>query len=315
MSTDARIILVAVGHHGSPSALAFAANEARLTGASLHLAHVVRFPGVEPYAGLYDEVLAEADALLAAAAASVHRLTDGSVEVRTERIDRGTLVPDLVRRADESQLVVVEHRHLRPLRRFVTGSTTKGVAARARVPVASVPEDWRPPAEPAGRVTVAVQDSGEAAVLLQTALAQAALHSSSLTVLHASWIESGSDFPITLDAQDRARTEAQVRDELADALAACAEAFPDVEVEMRVSFDRPAEALVDAAAGADLLVLGRRHHVMPWGSHLGPVARTVLEHSPCPVLLAPEEPAHHRPRAGSGTPSGGGARLAGDSMG
>jgi nucleotide-binding universal stress UspA family protein len=46
---------------------------------------------------------------------------------------------------------------------------------------------------------------------------------------------------------------------------------------------------VEASERSDVLVLGRRHHLLPIGSHLGPVARAVLDRAQCPVLMAPEE--------------------------
>jgi nucleotide-binding universal stress UspA family protein len=64
--------------------------------------------------------------------------------------------------------------------------------------------------------------------------------------------------------------------------------FPDVEVSLAVLSAPPAEALLEAAQGSDLVVLGRRHHLLPLGSHLGPVTRTLLDRSPCPVLVTPE---------------------------
>lgn len=286
--TPSPAVLLAVGHDGASAGVAFAAREALLAGVPLHLVHVVRFAGIEPYAEAYDETLADADAVLAAATARARHLTDDAVTVRAERIDRGALVPNLVRRADESRMIVLQHRRVGPLRRLVTGSTTKGVAARAGVPVVSLPEDWEAP-EPSGRVTVAVQDSGEATSVLRTAHAEASLRSAHLTVLHASWLDDGADMLLNRDPEDRARTEARARGELAAPLATCAREFPDVEVDVAIRFVRPAEALVEAAVHSDLLVLGRRHHLMPLGSHLGPVARTVLDYSRCPVMLAPEE--------------------------
>lgn len=49
---------------------------------------------------------------------------------------------------------------------------------------------------------------------------------------------------------------------------------------------RPERALVDAATGADLLVLARDGDIDRLGPHsLGPVTRFVVDHAPCPVLL------------------------------
>ena len=45
--------------------------------------------------------------------------------------------------------------------------------------------------------------------------------------------------------------------------------------------------LVAAMSYAELVVVGRHHGSRSHRSHLGPVARGVLEQSPYPVLLAP----------------------------
>lgn len=48
----------------------------------------------------------------------------------------------------------------------------------------------------------------------------------------------------------------------------------------------PERALVEAVAGADLLVLARDGDAERLGPHsLGPVTRFVVDHAPCPVLL------------------------------
>lgn len=291
MNDQSPAILVAVGHEPVGAALAFAAEEARLAGAPVRLAHVVRFPAVEPSTDLYDDVLSEADATLAAAAEQVRHL--GASAVTVERIDRGAPVPDLASRAEGSRMVVLQHRRLSRLRRFFAGSTVKGLAARAGVPVVSVPEGWVPELR-TPHVTVGVQDAQEAQTVLLAAFTEAALRRGRLTLVHATWLDNGFDIPVLVDPTERERARQHFSDEFTPLLEARAVEFPDVEVDVKVSFIRPTEALIDAAAASDLLVLGRRHHLMPRGSHLGPVARTVLDHAPCPVMFAPEQPSEHR---------------------
>jgi nucleotide-binding universal stress UspA family protein len=46
-------------------------------------------------------------------------------------------------------------------------------------------------------------------------------------------------------------------------------------------------------------VIGRRHHLLPLGTHLGPVARAALAHSTCPVLITPDA----RPAPAVGDPA------------
>ena len=57
---------------------------------------------------------------------------------------------------------------------------------------------------------------------------------------------------------------------------------------MDVRHAPPVEAVLDAAETCDLIVLGRRHHLLPLGSHLGPVARAALGHATTPVMITPE---------------------------
>jgi hypothetical protein len=59
---------------------------------------------------------------------------------------------------------------------------------------------------------------------------------------------------------------------------------------LRIEHAVPAEALLAGGQSSQLLVIGRRHHLLPLGSHLGPVARAVLQYSTAPVLLEPESP-------------------------
>jgi len=51
----------------------------------------------------------------------------------------------------------------------------------------------------------------------------------------------------------------------------------------------PAQALLDAAAGADLLVVGCRGHGGFTGMLLGSTSQHVVAHAPCPVLVVHAE--------------------------
>jgi nucleotide-binding universal stress UspA family protein len=51
----------------------------------------------------------------------------------------------------------------------------------------------------------------------------------------------------------------------------------------------PARALVEAAEGAVLLVLGRRGHGALVSALIGSTANYVLHHPPCPILVSPRE--------------------------
>jgi nucleotide-binding universal stress UspA family protein len=62
-----------------------------------------------------------------------------------------------------------------------------------------------------------------------------------------------------------------------------------VETHTRVIQGHPAQALVDAATGAQLLVLGRGHGTFA-GILLGSVSQHSVQHATCPVVVVPQRP-------------------------
>jgi nucleotide-binding universal stress UspA family protein len=70
-----------------------------------------------------------------------------------------------------------------------------------------------------------------------------------------------------------------------------------IDAEVVVHPGRAVEAILAAAEGADLLVIGRHDPLVPYGSHIGPVARAVLREATCPVLLASPEASHLKARS------------------
>jgi nucleotide-binding universal stress UspA family protein len=286
MNQSDNAVVVAVGGSGADAALTFAIAEARRNGGPLHLVHVLRLPDTGPYASLYAGAIDHANGLLEAAAATARDTAGADLEITTERIDNGWVISELAHHADQGRMVVLQHRRLGLVRRFLTGSTVNGVGARASVPVVSVPEDWsaapgRPPV-----VTVGIQDPEEAGGLLRTAYEQARQRQARLVVLHSCWL-AGEYGVFTVDEAFRTEQERQFRASMTPSVDTLRGELPGVEVELVVRFIPAAEALLAASDTSDLLVLGRRHHLLPPGTHLGPLARTVLGNSIGPVLLAP----------------------------
>jgi nucleotide-binding universal stress UspA family protein len=282
-------IVVGLDLDGSPAALTFAAQEACRTRRPLHLVHVLRISGAEAYAGVLQGALEAADAAVDQGLTRAREFVDGQVPVTAERVDDGWLVADLVDRASRGEMLVLEHRRLGRLRRVVTGSTVAGVAARCPVPVVSVPEGWRP-GTPETVVTVGVQDVDEAYSLIRRGLIEARARDARVVVLHAWYLEGGYDSTVA-DHDFQAEQEHRLALELAPAIDVARAEVPDVPLRLQVQHAVPAEALIASSASSQLLVMGRRHHLLPLGSHLGPVARAVLQHSTGPVLLNPETPA------------------------
>lgn len=284
MNQPENAIVVAVGYRGCETALKFAVAEAERTGCPLHLVQVSSLPDTGEYAGIYAPNTSGEDAAFAQVLQDARDLAaEAGVAVTGERVEDRSHVACLVRHADHGRSIVLQHRRIGALHRVVTGSTTNGVAARAAVPVLSVPEDWS--SESAGSpVTVAVQDASEATGLLRAGFAEARARHTDLVLLHAWWLASGFDVSVvdeTIKNDWTRRFESSIEPVLQEV---CAE-FPEVSATVQVRHAPPAEAIVDATQRSDLLVIGRRHHRLPLGTHLGPVARAALNHSACPVMV------------------------------
>lgn len=282
-NSEAKPVIVAVDHDGSPAAVRFAVAEARRTGAGLRLVHVLQYSPVGAFAYENAKKLAE-DVLVLAREVAEESGTD--VEIESTLVDHGRLVDELVARAEDGQMIVLEHRRMSRLHRLMTGSTVNGVASRAYVPVVSV--NSVSPLPDRGLITAAIQDSREAEVLLGHAFAQAASRGAELVVLHAWWLDNGFDPLVHNDQQMHEEWQSRETRDFAPVMKRWQETHPDVRVSVQNLHAPPAQAALEAAERSDLLVIGRRHHRLPIGSHLGPVARAILDHSACPVLVTPE---------------------------
>lgn len=65
---------------------------------------------------------------------------------------------------------------------------------------------------------------------------------------------------------------------------------PDASLKGVLMRDTPAHALLDAAEGADLVVVGSRGHGGFLGLLLGSVSQQIVNHAPCPAVVVPGPP-------------------------
>lgn len=270
-------VVVAVGRDGSAAAVRRGAHEALRRGRGLHLVHAVRV-GTDPDRAL-QQALRLAEDELAGRGPVTGLATTGSV---------ATVVSML---GDHAPVVVTgRHPHAATDPWQVT-STGAAIAAHVRAPVLSVPS-WTGPA--AGPVVVGLDLLGGGDDLLREAFEAARAGGGAVRLLAARWRPTrGSVSPGTQDADEADRG-------LADLLDRWGADFPDVVTEVDVTPAGAADALLEAARSASLLVLGRHEPWVPRGSFLGPVARSVLRAAPCPVLVAAPTTVHGaRGRAGA----------------
>jgi nucleotide-binding universal stress UspA family protein len=207
----------------------------------------------------------------------------GPNQVVTAELVRGGVSGTLIERSRRAQLVVLQHRRLGRLQRLSLGSVTAAVAARAHAPVISVPEEWRP-VDQSRPITVGVEDAKRAEAELWTALGLAAASDRPLQIVRATYLAEAY--------QEILRREVREDDFLAAARAELVRdaQLPDdvcerVPCTFEVRWGKAAEVLVDASAGSSLLVVARRDPLLPFGSHLGPVVRQLLQEAWCPVMV------------------------------
>jgi len=285
-------IVVAVGNDSVDAALEVAAGEAVSRGCGLHLVHVIHRFVQGP-----DAMLVESTDLahlgrqtLNAALEHAHDLAEERTTVTADLL-LGRVVPSLVDAARDARMIVLEHRHLPPLQRVVTRSVASGIAAKARVPVVSVPSGWSPstPAGSGGTVTVGVDDPDRSEQVLRTACEVAKRRGAALKVVHTWSFPSAYD-DLVMSRDEEAEWTARAKREIQSVLDGLGDVATGVPVDMEARHARPADALVEASRSSDLVVVGRHDPKIALGSHLGPVARAVLHGSECPVLLADPVP-------------------------
>lgn len=297
-------ILVAVGPDPMDAALSFAAAEAAREHCGLHLLHVVHLLAHGPETSPSDELDLErlGRQRLTTALGKARDLADEDTQVTADLV-LGGVVPSLVEAAtDDARMVVLQHRDLSRVRWVVTRSVTGGVAARARVPVVAVPASWSPDRAASRTVTAGVDVPDRSGEVLTAAADAAARRSATLRILHV-WDYPASYDDIVETSTDAPEWTSRAIAEVRRALEPLQGHLDGVPVQIDAGRARAADALIDASAYSDLLVIGRHDPVIPLGSHLGPVARAVLREARCPVLLADPQPTRRRSSGDAAAPA------------
>lgn len=281
-----KIVVGVDGSHDGLRAAEYAACEAAARGQGVLLVHAYHpavalnptlpWYGVDELRRFGERALDSAEQVVEEAAPSVP--VEGYL-VRT------SAAKALVRVSAGASMVVVGRRHRHLTGHVFSGSTGAAVAARAKAPLVTVPDGWTRRSR-AHHVVVGADGSSAGHDALAFALSEAELRRASLTVVRVwetppSWHEAIH----ALDDADPDWVEQAERD-LAEELAGWLGQYPDVAVHRRIERSRwAAEALVDVAADAGLLVVGARGLGGLRGLDLGETARSVIAHSGCPVAV------------------------------
>lgn len=137
-----------------------------------------------------------------------------------------------------------------------------------------------------GKIVVGVDGSDGARAALHWALDEATVRGAELAVV-AAWQSSAVAGLASVGAfPARDLIEQSARDRLDELVATEGLADRD-HVTVTLVESSPAPALLDAAADADLLVVGSRGHGGFAGMLLGSVSQHCVTHAPCPVVVVP----------------------------
>ncbi|MFF8873120.1 universal stress protein [Streptomyces massasporeus] len=283
---------VLVGVDGSERAAAaadLAAREAALRGVPLRLLHASpQLPGaVVPGPALHRLRDIGAQVLQRTVADLADRHPDLRVEsVQSDDAPAGALVAA----AGDAGLLFVGMRGTGGFEGLAVGSVALRAAAAAPCPVVLVP--YRPGTfaeHGTGQVVLGFDAHRPAGEVADFAFSAADVHTAPLHVVQA-WAfpaESVSSRSLVVTEEDRADWEDQEVLRLSDVLRPWQEKYPGVTMGSDLMLLHPAEALLNASGGADLLVVGRRAEPRAAEGRLGPVAHAVLHHARCPVAVVP----------------------------
>lgn len=285
-SAEQPIVAAVDGSEISYRAVAWAAAEAELWHWPLHI--VVAYGlalGRETHTSLgtaeMKALRAETARVLAEAERVARSAAGDTIAVTTEAIDELAL-PALLSRSTTARMMVVGNRGRGAVRRAILGSVSTGLSRYARCPVVVVPG-----AAEVGRaalskpVVVGVDGTRNSLPAVRTAFEEASQRKVSLIAVHAGSDSSGYDLPAGGWERVRPTKDALLR----EALAEISEEFAEVTVEQHVAYDTPVRALLEYAAGAQLLVVGSHGRSGFEGMVLGSVSTALLHLAECPVLI------------------------------
>ncbi|TJZ59300.1 universal stress protein [Streptomyces piniterrae] len=286
--------VVTVGLDGSPESLAaarWAAREAERRQLTVRLLHAWILLSPEP-----TDVPAEMDQnywarrIVGDAQAELQGRHPGlSVTVDLVAEEPATA---LLRAAVESQLLVLGSRGLESVESYFLGDVSMHVVARAERPVVLVRVGMHE-AEPSpvhtGGVVVGLGLRGPCDTVLDFAFAAAVQRGVPLKAVHGRSLPVQAFVPWGVDPDVSKEIREEALGELGQALRPWRDRFPDVAVTEDVRLESAARAIVGAAEGADLLVIGRRRHRAGLTPRIGPAAHAAVHHAPCPVAVVPHD--------------------------
>ena len=192
-------------------------------------------------------------------------------------IEMSSPVTLLLRVSATAALLVLGAHHFNLIDRLLTGPVASAVAAQASCPVVVVPGGRTATGVDIRPVVVALDGETAATATLDFAFAEAELRGCGVTALHALAVRD----PVS----DQGR-----RTGLAEVLAGHEQDHPDIPVRALFIPGDPEHAIIDSSFSAAMVVVGRPHR-RRLGSWSRSVAKAVLDHTHCPLVVVPQSSA------------------------
>jgi nucleotide-binding universal stress UspA family protein len=271
-------------------AAVWAASEADRTGTSLRLVHAFETITYTASGGFvpppaYVEAVENAGREMLEAARREAQAAHPQLAVEVDMCP-GQPVAVLLDESQHASMVVLGVKELSGVQRLTMFSTAVSLAAHAQCPVAVIRSAVTGPASD-GPVVVGVDGTPASEEAVRIAFEEASARRLDLVAVHA-WTEFVSDREFIYARQfalDLKAVHTREQEILAERLAGWQEKFPDVTVERVVSPEKPVKALLDATAGAQLLVVGSRGRGGFTGMLLGSTSRKLIHYASCPLLV------------------------------
>lgn len=296
----AKVVVGIDGSDQSRAALEWAAVEAARRRVPLLIVHALGMPViVSAYGGPArfqptEEMSGQADAVLTSAERYVNELRPSVVVELVTALEEAPLA--LLRQSRPHDLIVVGTRGLGAFASMFVGSVSVRVSAQAPCPVVVVPADEEGHATRTGldRVVVGVDGSKPSHRALGLAVDVAAESRGELIVVN-SWEVPFPYDPVAMTAagyksQDEIfeRQSEKLVAELLDDVMAERPGDLGIEVTIVRTQSNPVDALLEAAAEADVIVVGSRGRGTVRGLLMGSVSQGVLHHAKVPVVVMPK---------------------------
>ena len=271
------------GGAASKAALAWVIDRARTRDVEVQITTVVGLdPGLPEGADL--DYHSAFEAALASAEQAVHEGAPGTPVTTDMRI--GLPKDGILSASRGSDLLVIGTKKTSPIAGIMHGTLPLKIAGKAECTTIIVPASWQPSK---GKIVVGWRDDATAEAALDFAAREASHLNAEVVIVHTWTAPPSTPFDVDTTAVVAEGIVSASRKLLADAAHRVSAGHPNIAVKQAMHAGSAAVAIVRAAAGASLVVVGSRGRGAIADLFLGSVSHDVLLNMPAPVAVVPQK--------------------------